>query len=361
MRHLAAFWQSRRLRGQMLALMGIGCVSAVGVGYGLRQERAVKVPLHSVYSSEGYGGYVGKSAPLVFPSDAVQPVREAYLAGHYAEVVEKAEETFHRYAGSTKPQELKEMALARRLEAYATARQGNYPRARDLFGYLQAEASRLPDKGKLPSLNGTPEPTLEEEGAFQKIVCRGGSGDKVGAEEEYKQFLREYPQSILVHAAVKRVRRFHNGDSPAEVEALWKQAMQAQAKQRQVEQRAASLCGPKCVAELLRRQGKRVDIEALAKAMGTDSAGSSVAGVAKVAHAQGFRGEGVKMTSAGLSQQKTPFLALIMPGHYVVVETHSPEGVTLWDPNAEALGQPAKRTVTLAEWKRLWDGVAILL
>ena len=69
-------------------------------------------------------------------------------------------------------------------------------------------------------------------------------------------FMRSYARSALVHAAVKRIGRMHGGDVPKDAEGLWKQAMAVQKAADEADRRADALCGPECLAELMRRRGR---------------------------------------------------------------------------------------------------------
>ena len=59
------------------------------------------------------------------------------------------------------------------------------------------------------------------------------------------------------------------------------------------------------------------------------------------------------MTMAGLRSQKLPVVALVAPGHFVLVEAMDEKdgGVRLWDPQS---GAGAAKQVSGAEWPKLW-------
>jgi hypothetical protein len=102
--------------------------------------------------------------------------------------------------------------------------------------------------------------SLEAEAASQHAVLTAALppgppnfGGKEAAEREYCAFMRAYPESPLVHAAVKRIAPFHGGDVPPAAEAVWKQAVRIAADKRKARNWQNALCGPECLAELLRR------------------------------------------------------------------------------------------------------------
>ena len=162
-----------------------------------------------------------------------------------------------QYQTASDSKEKRYAAFAMWVDAYSAARRKEYAVARERFTYLRDFAAQLPDHGRQPGAPGEIAPTLEEEGAFQRAICTSAIDGPRAGEAELDAFLRRYPKSILVHGAVKRIARYHKGDVPKDAEALWKQAMAVQARGEKAQQRSASLCGPKCLAELLRRQGKK--------------------------------------------------------------------------------------------------------
>jgi hypothetical protein len=90
-----------------------------------------------------------------------------------------------------------------------------------------------------PSTLDAPRPTLHE------------------AEREFIHFMRDYPESPLVHAAVRRIGMLHGGDIPKSAEAVWRQAVRIAQAREKARQRARSMCGPEVLAEILRRYSPR--------------------------------------------------------------------------------------------------------
>jgi hypothetical protein len=347
----------KRLQGGLMILAGIG--ATVGIVSLAKPSRTPSPQARGlVYSAEGFGGWTGKQTSSPAPTDALDSMRQAYRKGQWKQVVTLAQPLVtdaYRSSGETA---LRTSVLARRMEAYALAFQSQHREARERFTYMEQEAERLPEGGTLTEILGHPEPTLADEGAFQRIVCLGAMGDKAGAETEYKQFLKARPLSLLVHAAVKRVRRFHEGNAPQEVETLWRKAMAEQKRRDKEIARSQSLCAPRCLAELLRRKGQSLTVETLAKELKTDENGTSVAALVSALKRRGFAAQGVKMTAQGLAQQARPFVALIAPGHFVIVEQAQGETVRFWNPKS---GTGTVQTVSAEEWRRAWDGIAVTL
>ena len=162
---------------------------------------------------------------------------------------------------------------------------------------------------------------------------------------------------------MKRIARLHGGDVPKEAEAAWRAAMKTQRAHEQEREREASLCAPECLAELLRRRGGGgvAGVAQLAREMKTSHEGTSLFALADVAQRHGFRARGLRLSHQGLVQQKLPAIALIVPGHFVVVERAHPLRVWVWDPDANGAGKPGTRHFSRREWANVWGGVALTL
>ena len=50
------------------------------------------------------------------------------------------------------------------------------------------------------------------------------------------------------------------------------------------------------------------------------------------ARKRGFTAKGLMLTQKGLSEQKLPLIAVVFPGHYVIVESVKPDRITVWEP-----------------------------
>jgi peptidase C39-like protein len=362
--------------------------------------RTGPAPPQPVHTSQSYGGlsyqsvdHPGAAGPV---QDLLQPALDAYNAGRYWEAEAGAEQVVRQVAGSNDPAVRKQGARARWVLAFSAARRKDLRLARQRFSVLRQEASQLPDKGKPEAKPAENPPTLEEEGAYQHAVLTAALGDRKAAEAEFKAFMRSYPESPLVHAAVRRIARFHGGNIPRDAEAAWQQAMQtaqAREKERQVQR---SLCGPEVLAEILRRAGKtgneamgkwgndRPSISSfphfpiasppaqrltlrLARELRTDERGTSLKALAEAARRRGFEPKGLALTYRGLLrtlQAPSPprfLVALVQPGHFVLVERADAEEVRVWDPSAGGPGRPRARLYPRHEWTQVWNGIALAL
>ncbi len=353
----------RTRRTTITALCLLGPILAAGYAAARRHRGAAPPTLH--YRAASYGGFDAATAhsALRQPSangTALAAVETAYAAGHYEEARRLADGL--RPADSEPPMEKKRTVAARLLAAYATAREGDFRGAREQFATVRDLAEPLPDHGARPLRLGIPEPTLEEEAAFQHAVCTLKVEGGAEAESEWKFFMERYPQSILVHAAMKRTARLHHGDVPAETERVWKHAVALQVAHDRARRREASLCGPACLAEALRLQtGKRADTHALAAETGASDQGTTMLAIARAARRRGLSAQGLRLTPAGLRGQKLPLMARVRPAHFVLVESASGEGVDVYDPVRASAGNGIHRHLSWASFSKEWTGAALTL
>jgi ABC-type bacteriocin/lantibiotic exporter with double-glycine peptidase domain len=173
--------------------------------------------------------------------------------------------------------------------------------------------------------------------------------------------LKRYPQSILIHATIKRIGRMHGGDIPKDAEALWQKAMQVQKKAQEAQAREEALCGPECLAELLRRQEKSVDVHALADEMKTSGQGTSLLTLSEAAARHGLKSEGLELTTSELAKQPLPAIAFLYPGHFVLVEAVSAKSVKFWNPDGEGVGKATTNEMSSTDWERSFSGKVLVL
>lgn len=345
--------------------MAAAGIAAVIGGFALvRMPRRGPAPGKGlVYSPGGYGGFVappaGAATGPAAPSDPMVPVEADYNAGRYLAAERRAGPLIARAASSGDPSARRAGARARLLTAFSAARQKDLATARERFEIARREAASLPDHGAVAGAAGRRAPTLEESAAYQHAVCTAALGDTRAAESEWVAFMSAHPESPLVHASVRRIGRLHGGDIPPEAVATWRQAMAEAARRDRARSRERSLCAPECLAELLRRRGRPADARSLAREMGTDHTGTSLADLCAAARKRGLAGAGLALTQKGLERQRLPLVALLAPGHFVIAERIGPAGVEVWDPDGAGLHRPARRLVSTQEWKRSWRGLAM--
>jgi len=367
---------------------------ATGLAVWLHHPQAGNQPTLTkvVYSPSGFGGYVAAAPPRKAPGPAptntpaltAETAQASYNSGEYRQAEQQAQQVITAAYRSPDIIHLRQAVQARSVLAYSAARTHNLPLARQRFAELEDAAAVLPDRGKQQAQLGETAPTLTEEGAYEHAVCTAALGDQKGAEAEYLELMKRYPDSPLVQAAIKRIAWIHHGDIPKDAQLVWKQAMNTAQGHQKEQQTEASLCGPECLAELLRRRTfteKRRDspprhqihqdsprkanddetVKTLSAELKTDENGTSLEALASVARRHGFRPRGLALTQAGLLKQPLPAIALVSPGHYVLVEAANNAAVTTWDPDAQGIGKPAKRSVPVGEWGRMWGGYTLVL
>lgn len=358
---------ANRTRRKIQGLMVFALVGGVGGSLALNKWQQGRARPLRVYTSEGLGGWVApipadkvRAAEQARANDPLRPLREDYQAGRWTDVESKAEAMMQARQFSPDNAERRQAAQAQLMAAYASAWRKDYPLAATRFRTVQTLASELPDHGAAVQRLGELNATLEEEAALQHAVCISAEGDTRAAEAEYDGFLRQYPQSVLVHAAIKRIARLHKGDVPKDAEALWTAAMKQQKQANDAKRRDASLCGPECLAELLHRQGKPADAHALATEMQTSADGTTLANLTQTAQKHGIAARGLMLTPHGLAKQSFPVIALLAPGHYVLAQGVDASGtVTAWDPDLGGVGQGGAKTYRADAWRQAWTGMTL--
>jgi len=378
--------------------------------------------------------------------DPLQPAISAYKAGKYQEAEASAQSAVDRASSIRldhgKPTDaersvLVESARARYVLAFSAARRRDMKLARVRFQVLKDESAKLAKAGVVSRESlvvsekrepGDMEPSLEEEGAYQHAVCTAALGDKKGAEAEYLKFMQDYPSSTLLNGCMMRIARLHDGHTPKYADDAYAHAQKIAMKQERDKRISQAMCGPECLAELLRRgekatrgqddgktgapgaapskaeersgtppnpplaggehgpqrltpvsedprpttghhlpasssaQRQTPDAKHLAVEMKTGEMGTSLEALAETAKKYGFQPHGLQLTEKGLAHQRLPLIALIAPGHYVIVDKVGLFSVEIWDPYGKGIGRPASRTIPMKQWKQLWrNGIALSL
>lgn len=372
------------IRTLSIGLAGTLLVGTAAYLLGVQRGGSQKVvlPEGATYTRDGFGGIAqtgltpkaaqkanpkakapaGQSgvASIALPqADPVAPARAAMEKKQYKAAAIAAANTIKTTLLTTS-ENRRAVLRARKIEGFALARQGKLQEAQTAFKALADEGAKLPEGDLRPAVSPGEwqKPTLREDAVYQHAILTAAQGDKAGAERELNAFIRDFPESPLMIAAVKRISRFHDQNIPAETEKLWKTAMDLRSTKEKETKRLAALCGPKCLVELLRRQGKSADVETLAKAMKTDEEGTTLLALRDEARKQGFsQAQGVELTRAGLKAQSFPIIALLAPQHFVVVEKVSDKALTIWDP-----GEGKRKDVELESWAPAgMGGIALTL
>jgi FAD/FMN-containing dehydrogenase len=113
-------------------------------------------------------------------------------------------------------------------------------------------------------------------------------------------------------------------------------------------------CGPAALAMILAHYGRSVPLEELCAACDVAEQGSRAGRLLQVARYFGLEAKAIRQTAATISATPTPFMAHWQDDHFLVVETVTPDQITLNDP---AIG---RYPVSPAEFARHFSGVALL-
>jgi ABC-type bacteriocin/lantibiotic exporter with double-glycine peptidase domain len=113
--------------------------------------------------------------------------------------------------------------------------------------------------------------------------------------------------------------------------------------------------------EVLRRRGIPAKLPVLATEMGTTERGTSLAAVATGLIKHGVAAQGVSLTMTGLAEQKFPVVAVVAPGHFVIVNSVSSKAISLWSPDSDGTGHGQTVAVTPIQWQQVWRGTALAL
>ncbi len=355
----------------LVCAVSLAAVAAVLV---LSHRDGSRGPGHLRYVASGYGGYIyepaaprrnrsgGTRTPVA--ATAVRAMFDAYNRGSYGAAEARASAVLSATASSQRTVSATmraQAAEARLVLAYSAARRHNLTLARARFSMLESAAAGLPGGGVQRSADpNLPTPTMLQEAAYDHAVCTGALGDKTGAEREYMSFMNRFPDSPLVSGAYQRISRLHGGKAPAAADAALTKARRIADADSEKVRRQESLCGPECAAQMLRRHGRAVSVERLADEMHTSSQGTSLESVASSLANNGLKTQGFQLTQKGLASAPLPLVALIKPGHYVIVDAVSHSAVRIFDPDARGVGKGAERDMPVEQWQKFWTGVALV-
>jgi len=347
---------------RMIVIAAVAAAGVAGIGVAVWRLHVNQQP-RLVYTSAGYGGYVPE--PIRRPNrpkpGPLEAARSAYVAGNYRDAEARALTYVQSVSRTAAPAERAKVAGADLILAYSAARRKDMKLARRRFATLRQEAANLPSGESQNVESRSEDPAIEAEAAYEHAVCTAALGDKAGAEREYVAFIKAYPDSPFVQGAIDRIGRMHGGKVPESAEAVWQEAQRAYVDHEKQNRREAAMCGPLCMAEFLRMNGVAADSQALADEMGTSDRGTGLRSLIAAATKRGFAARGLMLTWKGLQKQPLPLIALIRPGHYVLLESLSWYSVTYWDPDAGAVAHLGKVTCAPADFQKEWGGVALIL
>ena len=244
--------------------------------------------------------------------------RIAALSGKTVEAKARLSEIIASDAGPrTRP-----IANRARMElGYLEAKQGDFVRAREVFAAVPKP---------LPSERPSPEfGTAYDQATYQAIVCLVAEGKQEEARKQFRNFLKERPQSPLIVAVFRRLTMLSGGEpSPEDIQLF----EQAQKLQDQFVRREMALCGPKALAHFLELSlAGEQDFRAIAREVGTDDQGTTVNAMVKALIQRGCTAEARELNAPDFRKVSPP--AIWFKGdHFVVIESFQAGRAKVYDP-----------------------------
>lgn len=242
-------------------------------------------------------------------------------AGRRTLAEDKLTELMATYSKSGDADTQDQVAAAGMTLGYLAADKGDYEKARSRFERVDAAYAGT---GAASAEYGR----LDDQAAYQAIVCLQAEGKRSEAVKGYLDFLESRPHSPLIYAVHKRL----NSLDPERAEDN-DRAMQAALDARDKHlRRELAMCGPRSVARLLRELGiEPASQDELRELCGTTDDGTTMAGMARAFEALGFVPKGRQLNYTDFREEKAPFIWL-MRTHYVVVLGWRRDRLRYYDP-----------------------------
>jgi hypothetical protein len=262
----------------------------------------------------------------VLPVDYVPRPKEAdrLYASNPKAAAPKYREFVAKYASAKDPVLQDQVGTARLKLGFLAARQKDWRGARQAF--LEA-GSQTTGTGRTGDFG-----TVNEQGAYEAIVCLEASGHKEEARERYEGFIRNRPLSPLCMACYRRLKRLSGGRSTPALEKLIESATQRQDANSRFE---ASVCGPKAISHLidigaLNAGNRPHDYKSVAKLCHTRDSGTTIAGMVEGLKALGACPSAYRVNRQDLVELKTPAI-LLWGDHYVTLLKVSDRTMRVYD------------------------------
>ena len=120
-------------------------------------------------------------------------------------------------------------------------------------------------------------------------------------------------------------------------------------------QSAPNTCGPAALLSICEFYGIKTTEQQIATLAGTTSTGTSLYGLAQAADSLGLKAAGMELSLEELKGAKTPLIAHLNGGHFVVVVSVHKGRLTVIDP------AKGVKSVALVDFLREWQGYVLLL
>ncbi|HXH60067.1 MAG TPA: cysteine peptidase family C39 domain-containing protein, partial [Fimbriimonadaceae bacterium] len=185
---------------------------------------------------------------------------------------------------------------------------------------------------------------LDDQAAYQAIVCLQADGKKKEAIAEYLKFLKERPSSPLIQGVLNRLKRLEPKRTD-EFEAAFQRAYDEQERLRHIDM---AKCGPRAALYLFQSLGDRsITEDQIFEACGTTVDGTTMKGLIDGLAKFGMTAKGYSLNWNDFKAAQKPLFWLNM-NHYVLVLETTDDSILFYDPLFKT-----KRTVMVPE-----DGTA---
>jgi len=118
---------------------------------------------------------------------------------------------------------------------------------------------------------------------------------------------------------------------------------------------AQAMCGPECLARVLKHYGIEAAPRELARLAGTTAEGTTMLGLARAAETKGLQAKGMLLGWQELRDLPKPSIIWTPARHYLVLEDVEGEYATLFDPNTGRL------RLTRQGLEQIWQGHTLVL
>lgn len=299
-----------------------------------------------------WSGPKAESNPVAARAEGSRQAADRLFASRRAhEAGEAYRAMIERYVDARDPAVGEEVAKARFRLAATVAAKRDFEAARrayrDVWLHYRGTSER-------DLRTGT---TLVERAEFEEAVCTGALGEREQAAEAFSQFIDDHPTSGLIYAAARRAADLGGARAAHRAAEALDTAAVAYDRAQRESRREAALCGPKALAAVCRAHGVSSTVARLAGLAGTDKAGTTLAGLARAAHAQGLSAVGVQASPQSLARLPRPLIVLARGGHYLVLTRAAGGRAHLDDPSIPG------RSVELAvaDLPAITDGYALVV
>lgn len=288
----------------------VGCLAAIGAGLVIPNRKSAPVPAVSSVSSRAIRAIDERGgADKLFASADYERAKVALIS-------------FIEANEADPDKDVQDVVGHARIKlGYVVAKTDGPAAARDEF--VKA-AEKYQGTGKMGADFGG----IPDQGAYQAAATFMVEDNEEAARQAFKEFIKDYPLSPLVHGAWKRLGQMRGGQTTPEEDALLHQAVSKREAHIKFEM---SVCGPKCIEFLLPRLGLRpLTYKEIASDAGTNETGTTLAGMQRALDQYGVKASGYQLNRADLGKLKCPAIVL-KQNHFLVALEALGDAITIYD------------------------------